>query len=492
MRWLVWVLVVVASSARAAGNDPLAEAWRATDLDFALSKNFINNERCNSNPEYYSSCVAAVHAANKLLHDPLNLIDGESLNFDQTLHNMAARLPAEIPLQMMLGAAINAHLRSFDAHAFLRPTALDTGALFHTGYAGIGVVIRKVDTGFLITEVAEKSPAEGSGLKPGDIITAVSGVANEDLQRDSVNDLVIAAAGEPGSAITVTVARGILNYTVTLLREPVNISNVEFKTLPGEPAIAMIRIHHFYAGITCQDVQIAMQKFDAKNFKQLILDLRGNGGGATLDALCVGGIFVGAQQQVGTQYIGVKIPEEQMINVFDKSPRINLMTGYNLIPRPLPLVVLVDGLSASAAEIVAGAVQSNKAGWLVGQRTYGKGSVQTTSQLFMHNSLTIGATTGRFFFPNSMSNQRVGITPSFEVPWSREIQEPPVKRESEVFPASLPAINAAWPDPRGDEIAKIRACIKRQNLDQTLLKELVADYQKAYGVAVLKCSDSAK
>jgi len=491
MRWLWMVVVVVAvgSPAWAAGSDPLAEAWRGTDLDFSLSKYFVSNERCNTSPEYYSSCVAAVHAANTLLHDPIALrVD---LNFDQALHDMAARLPAEIPLQMLLGAAINAHLRSFDAHAYLRPTALDTGAVFNAGYAGIGAVLRKTTDGFLVTEVADKSPAANSGMNPGDIITAVSGIANEDFQRDSVNDLVDVAAGDPGTPVTITFVRGILKYTVTLLRQPVKIPNVELSTIPDE-SIGIVRIHHFYAGATCQEVKSKLSLFTSLNLKQLILDLRGNSGGATADAICVGGIFVGGKEQVGTQFIGVSIPEKQMINVFDTSPKINWMRSYSLDAWTSPLVVLVDEQSASAAEIVAGSIQANKAGWLVGERTYGKGSVQTTSPLFMHQTLTIAATTNRFFFPNQMSNQRVGITPSFEVPWSRAVQEPSARREDDVFPNSLPSTNPAWSDPRSDEIADIRECINHQNLDGRALDKLGADYQKAFAVAVLKCSDSAK
>jgi len=390
----------------------------------------------------------------------------------------------------MLGTAINAHLSVFDAHAYLRPTDVS----FNASYAGIGLVARKIHDGFLVTEVLNGSPAGKAGILVGDILTAVAGIPPADFADDSVDDLVDSLSGEPGSSMTLTYLHDGSAKTLTLTRMPVEFKNVSAMVLEADASIGYIRIRHFNSNSTCAAFHDALNNLDEQKVKKLILDLRGNSGGSTKDALCIGGIFTGGQDQVGTQFIGVQIPEKALVDVRGESPNVRWLSGYNLIRRKTPLVILIDAQSASASEIVAGAVQSNGVGWLVGERSFGKGSMQTVGTIPDHDQLTLATTTARFYFPNMLSNQRVGITPSFAVPMALTLppDEPKVIREAEAFPNALPGVNEAWPDARQAEIATIRKCIQKNHLDTQFLKAngaLAGDYQKAYAAAVLKCSD---
>jgi C-terminal peptidase prc len=456
--------------------------WAKTDLDLKVSRIFITNEKCNSTPDYYASCVEAIAAANKHLATPVSLLDND---FEKTLRDIAAKLPPDVPEQRMLGDAINAHLVHFDAHAYLTPTDAFEGS---RSYLGLGLMMRKVTRGFFVTEVIEDSSAERSGLRFGDLITGVADLPQINFLALSLDEL--AKVLRQGNTVALTYERGGVARDVALTRTKVEPKTVSSSVIKGEPTIGYIRIRDFIAGRTCRDFKIQLRALETNGAGKFILDLRGNPGGSTREATCVAGTFLGFQEVAGLKHVDITIPEKDLIQVFDTSNEIRWQHGLGVFMDISPLAVLVDGRTGSAAEILAGGLQAQNRAWLVGSRTWGKGTQQTYASVADHPSLTLVATTDRVILPNKLSHQRVGLPASFYVaPTSNPEINSALENDSEAnhYPRSLPALNDAWSDPRKDEISEIQGCIKQSGSDKLLSLATGGDLQKAFAAAVLKC-----
>lgn len=229
--------------------------------------------------------------------------------------------------------------------------------------------------------------------------------------------------------------------------------NLEVKTWPaihGKTGLSLyLRIHTFSDATLCDHLIRAIRStMDKAEIRQVILDLRGNGGGLIDQAVCVAGVFVG--RKLITEVKGLRngrFDDE----IEKKMSRQDRLTAA-------PMVILVDGRSASASEIVAGALQDYERAWVVGQRTFGKGSVQTWNPLKDDATLTLGATTGRFYQPSGRSNQRRGIIPDFKVPSSQF-----VPREADLYFSALSAEPPSWSEPRPERVQAVAHCMKRKN-----------------------------
>jgi carboxyl-terminal processing protease len=148
-------------------------------------------------------------------------------------------------------------------------------------------------------------------------------------------------------------------------------------------------------------------------------------------------------------------------------------------------VVLIDSQSASASEILAGALQDYGRAWLVGETSYGKGSAQSMEQIPGYPSLTLKWTSERFYLPSGRSNQAIGIRPSFEIPRDRDDGDRMVPRLREVdnMPNALSPESQPWVETRPKEKAAITDCVAAHGVPET-----IDDYEKAYATAVLACS----
>src|SRR5262249_24892568 len=153
------------------------------------------------------------------------------------------------------------------------------------------------------------------------------------------------------------------HLTRTLMLEPERIErkNVEGEFIDPVNKIGYIRIRRFIPGDTCGPTQGEFNRLEARGADKFIIDLRGNNGGALHEGLCVGGIFLGLKAQIGMLAVPVKIPEKDLIHVFDKIGETTWLNGSNPAKHPRTLAVLVDSDSASAAEVLAGAIQYFKA-----------------------------------------------------------------------------------------------------------------------------------
>lgn len=286
-----------------------------------------------------------------------------------------------------------------DQHtAFLDPKSAE---MFNTDieghFEGIGARVEPAPGGgVLITYLFPGQPADKAGLQAGDILTAVDG---HDVMRISLNEAISLIRGPNGSTVILTVDReGEPVRDVPVVRARIEIPVVLSKTL-GSGKVAYIALSEFSSVAPSRLADAVKKALDQKP-EGLILDLRGNPGGLLDAAVHVGSDFV---SQGNILIERTKDGSEQAYN----------REGPYLLGKT-PLVVLVDGGSASASEIVAGAIQDAGTGVLMGEKTYGKGSVQLPNTLSDGSQLRV--TIAHWFTPKDRAIDKVGLVPNYVVP----------------------------------------------------------------------------
>jgi carboxyl-terminal processing protease len=302
--------------------------------------------------------------------------------------------------------AINGMLTGLDPHSnYMNAKAFrDMQVQTRGEFGGLGIEVTQ-DNGFIkVISPIDDTPASRAGVKPGDLILALDG---QTVQGLTLNDAVDKMRGPPNSKIKLTIRRegqdGPLELTLT--REVIHIQVVKSHLEGGD--IAYIRITSFNeqtdSGVRKAIAQLKQQSGD--KLRGIVLDLRNNPGGLLDQAVAVSDDFIDQGEIVSTR---ARHPED--------SQRWNAKGGD--IISGLPMVVLINGGSASASEIVAGALQDHQRAILVGTRSFGKGSVQTVIPLPGNGAMRL--TTARYYTPSGRSIQGLGITPDVEVRSSRE------------------------------------------------------------------------
>ena len=261
-------------------------------------------------------------------------------------------------------------------------------------FGGIGVDITRDANGqYVITRVYVDNPAAQAGIKEGDIITAVDGKAVDTSAQDDTA-LLAALRGDVGSQVTVTVKRGEQSLDFKMTRVEVQIPSAFWNLVKADPRIGYIQIVRF-TGRTQDEVKRALTELKGQGATAIMLDLRGNGGGLVDSAVGVASQFLNGGPVL---YEHSRSPSDRIFNATTDG-----------IAHDVPLVVLVDGNTASAAEIVSGALRDRQRAELIGQKTYGKGSVQVI--LPMSDGSSLHVTTAEWLTPNHHPLQGVGLTP---------------------------------------------------------------------------------
>ena len=263
-------------------------------------------------------------------------------------------------------------------------------------YEGIGAYIGQRDGWIVIIAPLKGGPAEREGIRAGDVILEIDG---ESAQGFSVDDAARRLRGPKGTPVKVKVRHldGSVEE-ITIVREAIRVPVVEYELL--RPEIGYVRLNTFgsAAGREVQRAIEALQKESDNRLQGLIFDLRGNGGGLLSAAKAVASLFLDRGMTI-------------LIERSRDSERVHTSYG-NRLPN-WPIAVLVDEGSASASEIVAGAIRDNRMGVLIGRQTFGKGVVQTTFPLSDNSMLFI--TTSEWLTPSGRPIQDVGLTPDFVV-----------------------------------------------------------------------------
>jgi len=306
--------------------------------------------------------------------------------------------------QEMTYSAIRGVIRDLDDEytAFLEPEVAAVIREDMTGaFEGIGAVVNMNEDGQLeIVEIFEGKPADRAGLKSGDIVLAVDDTV---IEKMSVFEAVALIRGPAGSTVRLTIKRVGLEepFVVEIVRERIEVPALESRIL--DDGIAYLKLFHFSAHATGQ-VKAALRSLLAEEPRALILDLRNNPGGLLDVAIEVSSQFVGR---------GSILVEKLKDGRIKEYPA----RGGGLATE-IPLVVLVNEGTASASEIVAGAIQASGRGVLIGERTFGKGSVQLAHQLSDGSELRV--TSAYWFTPGGRAIHGEGLTPDIEVEMTEE------------------------------------------------------------------------
>ncbi len=286
----------------------------------------------------------------------------------------------------LIETGINAMLKKLDPYTVYIPESdLDGLKFMTTGqYGGIGALIRKSEGRMLIYEPYEGSPAAKSGLCAGDEIIEIDGVSGlGEKGIDAISDLL---KGQPNTSLKLKVKRPYEDEIIEkeIMRDKIIIPNVPYYSVMSNN-IGYIRLSGFTSG-AAKEVKAAFEKLKEGGVKSLILDLRSNPGGILQEAVDIVNLFIAK---------GVPIVETK-----GKTGKWN--KSYSTLNEPvdldIPLSVLVNSGSASASEIVAGAIQDLDRGVVIGQKTFGKGLVQSTRQLAYNSMLKV--TTAKYYIPS--------------------------------------------------------------------------------------------
>ena len=299
--------------------------------------------------------------------------------------------------QELIEAAIRGLVADLDPHsAYLDPQEFDEIRITTTGeYSGVGIEVALEQGAVKVVMPMEDGPAARAGILPGDTILAVDDVP---VDVENLNDAIDRMRGKPGSAVKMTLARAQAPQplTFTLARASVQVHSVKKELL--EPGMGYVRISQF-SETTTPDLQKAIAALGKENkgaLRGLVLDLRNNPGGVLEAAVGVSDVFLDA---------GVIVSASG--RTADARFEMDAQPGDEL--NGAPIVVLVNGGSASASEIVAGALKDHHRATIVGRQTYGKGSVQTVMPLSDGHAIKL--TTSRYFTPSGASIHKTGITP---------------------------------------------------------------------------------
>jgi carboxyl-terminal processing protease len=315
----------------------------------------------------------------------------------------------------MIYGAIKGMVQNLDPHSSFMTKEEHQDLLIETkgSFSGVGIEISVRDKVLTVVAPIEGTPAYAAGIQAGDRIVRINDKPTNDM---TLTDAVKNIRGKKGTKVKLTIIREgaekPLDFTIT--RDVIPLKSVRHYLF--EPDIGYVRVSTFQSN-TSKDLKVALEKLETgRSLKGLILDLRNNPGGLLSQAIEVSDIFLDSGLIVSTK--GRNTSQDMEVSAHK-----------NKMERDYPIIVMVNGGSASASEIVAGALQDNKRALTLGTRTFGKGSVQTILPLSDDSGLRL--TTAKYYTPSGRSIQASVITPDIEIEFVPPVQEE--KKESPQF-----------------------------------------------------------
>jgi carboxyl-terminal processing protease len=381
--------------------------------------------------------------------------------FGDIFERIRAEYVEEVDAADLIEAAIDGMLTSLDPHSgYLSPEdAADMRVETRGEFGGLGIEVTQEEGWVKVVSPMDGTPAEAAGIQSGDFITAVNG---ESMLGLTLDDAVELMRGPVGSEIIITVVReGTPEpFDVSIIRDTIKLTAVRARS---EGQAVVLRITTFndqtFPDLTSGLAEQIEAAGGIENVNGIVLDLRNNPGGLLNQAIYVADAFLDAGEIVSTR---------------GRDPAMG--DRYNATPgdlaEGLPIVVLINGGSASASEIVAGALQDHRRAIVVGTQSFGKGSVQTVVPLQGDGAMRL--TTSRYYTPSGRSIQSLGISPDIIV------QQPP----------------RAEPDPEGEEEspnfigeADLRGALSNDSLTEDELRVIEEDRARAEATAALREQD---
>ena len=391
--------------------------------------------------------------------------------FGDIFERIRAQYVEEVDEADLIEAAINGMLTSLDPHSsYLSPDdAADMRVQTRGEFGGLGIEVTQEEGFVKVVSPIDGTPADQAGVQAGDFITHVDGASVLGLGLDQAVDLM---RGPVGSEIIITVVREgeTEPFDISIVRDVIKLTAVRSRTV-GDTVV--LRLTTFsdqtYPGMRDQLAERVEELGGMDNVNGFVIDLRNNPGGLLNQAVAVSDAFLDAGEIVSTRG---RDPQD--------GDRFNAEQGD--LAEGKPVVVLINGGSASASEIVAGALQDHRRAIVVGTKSFGKGSVQTVMPLRGEGAMRL--TTARYYTPSGRSIQALGVSPDIIV------EQPPRREETEEETPQRGARSEA--DLRGslgndslseDERRQIEADRAKAEAAADLRDE---DYQLAYAIDILK------
>ena len=318
-------------------------------------------------------------------------------NVEKTYQALASNFDGEIDKQKIIDGASKGlveavgdkyteYMTSKEAEEFNKSLSGDVGA-------GIGVELAKDGDSVKVVRVLAKNPAESAGILVGDVISKVNG---EDVSKENTSEISKKIRGDAGTTVKIGVVRGSEKKEFSVTRAKIENPSIELSKKDG---VATLSIYRFDSETGVLAKKYA-EEIKNEGISKVILDLRGNGGGYVQAAKTVASLWLEKNALIVSEKTGSKTVEEIRA------------TGDNPL-KGIKTVILLDGSSASASEIVAGALKEHKAAQIVGEKSYGKGSVQTT--IDMPNGALLKVTIAKWFTPSGKNISNNGISPDIKV-----------------------------------------------------------------------------
>jgi carboxyl-terminal processing protease len=407
--------------------------------------------------------LAQEEARNASVYQQLDL-------FGDVFERIRSNYVEEVDEGALIEAAINGMLTSLDPHSsYLPPRDFDSMQVQTRGeFGGLGIEVTQEDGFVRVITPMDDTPAMEAGVEAGDFITHVDGEALLGLTLEQAVDLM---RGPVGSEIVITVVREGADepFEISIIRDRIRLTAVRSR-LEGNTAI--LRISTFndqtYPNLRDGLEEMIEEVGGLENLNGVIIDLRNNAGGLLSEAISVTDAFIEQGEIVSTRG-----REPQDGDRFNATPG-DMIEG-------LPMVVLVNGGSASASEIVAGAMQDHRRAVIVGTNTFGKGSVQSVMPLPGNGAMRL--TTSLYYTPSGRSIQALGVAPDILVE-QREPIEMSEEEEESVFRRNEASLRGALENSTLSE-DQIRLLEEEQAIAEASARLRNEDYQLAYAIDIL-------
>lgn len=426
--------------------------WAETGLSAESLEALLSPASCASSERYFLACVNSILSAasryNLTLDFAGNLVPhrsqittatsersqleqwqvqynlkGATIDFLSTWNELVeAHIPEE-QRAIAIGSGLNGFMSVLrDPHTYLMPVNQfkEVVSKAEARSTNLGFFLGVKDQQFVLRKVIGESPAAQAGLKRGDVLLEVNGQKTGGLLQARVSELL---KGEIGEILSLKIKRDGKTRNIQMTRREVKTSVVSIQVIDGAKPVAVIGLNKF-AKNSCEHVKAAINVVNKSPAQGLLLDLRDNPGGYMEEAACIVSLFVGPDKKI------------MEIRYLDSAKSSEVYYGGEDQIYSKPLAVLVNSTSASASEIVAGALRDLNRAVVVGEKTFGKGSFQEGELWEKNKKIALFETKGFYYLPSGVSPQIVGVKPDVEVEF--DSIRSPREQELYMFPLKAP------------------------------------------------------
>jgi carboxyl-terminal processing protease len=409
--------------------------WAATGLTSISLEKLIEDQKCSSSERYYLACVNAISSMASRFNLVLtkrgelvsesqrfNLIGGSERAQLEPWRQFYLESPREASQiaflklwrtieteylkknqkELIIGVGLNGFISVYqDPHTYIIPVDQFNEVISRADNrsSSLGLQLGNLNGSYVVKKLTPGSPAEKAGIRRGDVLLSVNGRTVESLTLFRVSEKL---KGDVGDLTKILVQRDDQRISFELRRAEITVATVSTRLIEGIKRLGIISINKFAKG-ACDKVKVSLETLKKAQVRGLLLDLRDNPGGQLEEASCVASLFVGPDN---------KIFEIRYLDA-SRTPEVYLGEEERIYDGPL--AVLINSYSASAAEIVAGALQDLQRAIIVGETSFGKGSFQEGNFWSDNKKLALFETKGFFYLPSGRSPQLVGLNPDVPV-----------------------------------------------------------------------------